>query len=146
MKTTTEIAIDLNMPVHVVQRVLMNWREIGDVCKDRAHMGRAPLMKQDSIKLMLGLLERCPDMYLDEIQEQLEEQNNVIVSLATIYRSLRRLGITSKKLSRAAQERCEEACRNFTLEIGGEPPERLVTADEAAVNILKSYCENGWAP
>ena len=47
---------------------------------------------------MLGLLERCPDMYLDEIQEQLEEQNNIVVSLATIYRTLHRLGITSKKV------------------------------------------------
>lgn len=47
---------------------------------------------------MLGLLERCPDMYLNEIQEQLEEQNNVVVSLATIYRTLHRLGITSKKV------------------------------------------------
>ena len=32
------------------------------------------------------------------------------------------------------------------LEIGSEPPERLVTADEAAVNILTLYRENGWAP
>jgi len=32
------------------------------------------------------------------------------------------------------------------IEIGGEPPERLVTADEAAVNILTSYHENRWAP
>jgi len=32
------------------------------------------------------------------------------------------------------------------IEIDGEPPERLVTADEAAVNILISYCENGWVP
>jgi len=50
MKTTTEIAIDLNMPVRVVQCVLTNWREIGDVCKDRARMGRAPLMQQSSVK------------------------------------------------------------------------------------------------
>ena len=47
---------------------------------------------------MLGLLEQCPDMYLDEIQEQLEEQNNVVVSLAMIYRTLHHLGITSKKV------------------------------------------------
>jgi len=47
---------------------------------------------------MLGLLEQCPDMYIDEIQEQLEEQHNIIVSLATIYRTLCRLGITSKKV------------------------------------------------
>jgi Fe2+ or Zn2+ uptake regulation protein len=47
---------------------------------------------------MLGLLERSQDMYLDEIQEQLEEQHSVIISLATIYRTLHQLGITSKKV------------------------------------------------
>ncbi|KIK01713.1 hypothetical protein K443DRAFT_98145, partial [Laccaria amethystina LaAM-08-1] len=139
-------SIGLNLQTLVVQRVLINWREIGDICKDQVHMGRAPLMQQSSVKLMLGLLEQSPDMYLNEIQEQLEEQHSVIISLATIYRTLRWLGITSKKLSRATQECCEEARQFFTIEIGGEPPERLVTSDEATVNILTSYHENGWAP
>lgn len=34
MKSTTEIVINLDMPICVVQRVLTDWREIGDVCKD----------------------------------------------------------------------------------------------------------------
>ena len=54
--------------------------------------------------------------------------------------------LMSFQLSRAAQERCEEAHCQYTLEIGGEPPERLVTADEATVDVLTSYRENGWAP
>lgn len=43
-KTTTEIAILLDMPVRVVQRVRQVWSEIGEVCRERTHMGRAPLM------------------------------------------------------------------------------------------------------
>jgi hypothetical protein len=31
------------------------------------------------------------------------------------------------------------------MEIGGEPAERIVCGDEAAVNILTTYRENGWA-
>lgn len=42
-------------------------------------------------------------------------------------------------------ERCEELRRNFAYEIGGEPPEYLVTGDEAAVNILTTYRFNGWS-
>lgn len=30
------------------------------------------------------------------------------------------------------------------MEIGQEPPERIVTADESAVNILTTYRLNGW--
>jgi len=49
------------------------------------------------------------------------------------------------KLSRVAAERCEEKRREFSFEIGNYPPEYLVAADEAAVNILTTYRENGWA-
>jgi transposase len=54
---------------------------------------------------MLALLEHSPDIYLDKIQEQLQEQHNCIASLNTISRTLKRLGISSKKLSRTAAER-----------------------------------------
>jgi hypothetical protein len=36
-KTSTEIAIDLDMPVRVVQRVKKTWAEIGEVCWDHRH-------------------------------------------------------------------------------------------------------------
>ena len=39
---------------------------------------------------MLALLEHTPDLYLDEIQEQLQEQHNITVSLKTISRTLKR--------------------------------------------------------
>ena len=55
------------------------------------------------LQFMLGLLDRDPDLYLDEIQQQLEDQHGVIVSLATVWRTLRRLGITSKKVSMLLQ-------------------------------------------
>jgi len=44
-KTSTEIAISLDMPLRVVQRVRQVWSEIGEVCRDRTRMGRAPIMK-----------------------------------------------------------------------------------------------------
>ena len=50
-KKTTRIAIDLDIPLRVVQRVLRSWREIGEVCKDRTVVGRAPLMKPAEVKV-----------------------------------------------------------------------------------------------
>jgi transposase len=47
---------------------------------------------------MLGLLEHSPDLYLDEIQEQLLVQHEIDVSLSTIWRTLKRLGIGSKSV------------------------------------------------
>ncbi|KAF8888944.1 hypothetical protein CPB84DRAFT_1623949, partial [Gymnopilus junonius] len=153
----TQIAIDLNMSLHIVQCVLVTWREIGEVCRDRRGFGRSPILKNDAVKLMLGLLEHSPDLYLDEIQEQLEEQHGVETSLSTISKMLKCLGMhdfmiitmnlthsSSFWLSKVAQEHSEEAQCAFVLAVGNEPPEWLVTADESAVNILTSYHQNGW--
>jgi transposase len=48
---------------------------------------------------MLALIEQTPDIYLDEIQKQLHELHNVNVSLASLYRTLKRLGMSMKKAS-----------------------------------------------
>ncbi|KAJ7710322.1 hypothetical protein B0H16DRAFT_1344161, partial [Mycena metata] len=45
-----------------------------------------------------GLIARTPDMYLYEMQEELREMCNVEVSLLTIWRALRRRGITRKRV------------------------------------------------
>lgn len=47
---------------------------------------------------MMALIEHTPDIYLDEIQEQLGVLHNVDVSISTIWRTLKRLGITSKSV------------------------------------------------
>ncbi|KAF8230733.1 hypothetical protein L208DRAFT_1280597 [Tricholoma matsutake] len=136
-KSTAEIAVDINIPLRAVQCVLKVWREIGEVCMDRRHMGHAPMMGTQAVNFMLALLDWDPDMYLDEIQAQLEDQHGIEVSLATISQTLKWLGI----LSKAAFEHCVDARRDFVLQIGNEPLEQLVAADEAAVNILTSYQE-----
>ncbi|KAJ7122386.1 hypothetical protein C8R44DRAFT_544890, partial [Mycena epipterygia] len=132
---STEISILLDMPSRVVQRVRQVWNEIGGVSRQRARSGRAPLMSREAVDMMLGMLEHSPDLYLDEIQEQLSVVHGLELCLRTISRTLKRLGMTSKKLSKPAAERCEETRREFALEVGKYPPEYLVTADEAAVNI-----------
>jgi hypothetical protein len=47
--------------------------------------------------MMLGMLEHSPDLYQDEIQEQLSVSHGLELSLRTICRTLKRLGMTSKK-------------------------------------------------
>jgi hypothetical protein len=49
------------------------------------------------------------------------------------------------QLLKEAAERCEEARHQFWMEIGAKSPERIVTADESAVNILTTYRMNGWS-
>ncbi|KAJ7193524.1 hypothetical protein GGX14DRAFT_378942 [Mycena pura] len=152
--SSTEIAIFLDMPLRVVQQVRQVWNEVGEVARHRTRSGRAPLMSRVAVDMMLGMLEHTPDLYLDEIQEQLLAVHGLELSLRTICHTLKQLGMTSKKaggffffeiLSKPAAERCEEARREFALEVGKYPPEYLVTADESAVNLLTTYHINGWS-
>ncbi|ESK87331.1 tpr domain protein [Moniliophthora roreri MCA 2997] len=100
----SQIAIDLNMPLHIVQRVKQTWRELGMVCRDRHGKGWSGLLSPEQTKFFIALLEHSLDMYLDEAQEQLLYQHGIWISLAALSRTLRRLGYSSKKLSRAASE------------------------------------------
>jgi transposase len=50
-KTSTEIAIDLDMPLHVVQRIKQTWNEIGEVSRERRYLGRAPMMSPQHCKV-----------------------------------------------------------------------------------------------
>ena len=47
---------------------------------------------------MLALIEQSPDIYLDEIQEGLQELHDIEISLSSIWRTLRRLGMSAKKV------------------------------------------------
>ena len=43
-KRTTHIAIDLDMPLHVVQRTIKLWYEVGDVIAAPKNLSQAPIM------------------------------------------------------------------------------------------------------
>ena len=55
-------------------------------------------MIDNYFKFILALLDRELDIYLDELAEQLMDQHNVSISLSTIQRTLKLLGITTKKV------------------------------------------------
>jgi hypothetical protein len=50
---STKISISLDMPLRCVQRVCRMWDEVGEVCKDRTRIGRAPLMSSDAVEVSL---------------------------------------------------------------------------------------------
>ncbi|KAJ7595271.1 hypothetical protein C8J56DRAFT_775674, partial [Mycena floridula] len=126
--------------------VIQVYNEIGDVCRDRGHIGRLQgWYSYWSIQMMLALLEHSSDIFLDEIQVQLEEQHSLELFLSTIYRTLKWLGITNKKVSQRLNHASRLAIQDFSLAITEYPPSYLVCADESAVNILTTYHLNGWS-
>ena len=108
---------------------------------------------------MIGLIVQCPDIYIDEIQEQLEKQHNIMVSLATICRTLPQLGITYKKVCSApvlhffsnvilALKSCTRMLQRSISPIYTGDWWR---ASRETCNVVLGhhkcpYYENGWAP
>ena len=81
-----------------------------------------------------AVVKHCPSIYLDELKEQLSLQCNVHISLATISRALKKLGITRKAVSVHAQEWNEVARAVYMNKIAEEVPDpnMLLFVDEAA--------------
>ena len=52
-----------------------------------------------AIKHLFNTLNSTPDLYLDELWLELQEKFGVLVSLSTIWRTLRKGGYTMKKVS-----------------------------------------------
>jgi hypothetical protein len=47
---------------------------------------------------MIALIDRNPDIYIDEIADQLYTLHNVEVSLPTVYRAMKEVGFAHKKV------------------------------------------------
>src|SRR5258705_4064863 len=59
-KKSVEIAVDLNMPLRVVQRVKRTWFEIGAVCRDRSSIWRQPLLSPMQTNVSTWLIQSSP--------------------------------------------------------------------------------------
>ena len=51
LKRTTQIAIDLDMPLHIVQGTIKLWHEVGDVVAGPKNLSQAPIMSSTHIQV-----------------------------------------------------------------------------------------------
>ncbi|KAF8593677.1 hypothetical protein BDV93DRAFT_460568, partial [Ceratobasidium sp. AG-I] len=86
-----------------------------------------------------------PDLFLDELQKELSESAGIDVSIATVWRTLSRLGITYKKLDKRAMERNEDRRAEYRRLIRAFRPGQLNFADESSFNRKGTYKDYGYA-
>lgn len=73
------------------------------------------------------------DWYLDELVYEMEQRIGKLVSIPTLWRSLRFCGITRKKIQKAAKERSEILRGVYLYNIGmNYTAEQLIFIDESA--------------
>ena len=95
--TYEEIALIFGVHVSFVNKLLRRRRETGDVAP-APHGGGAQLRLDDKALKVLGeLVDENPDATLEELRYRLRKKAKVNVSVMTVWRGLKKLGISLKK-------------------------------------------------
>lgn len=117
-QTMREVAETFNVSVGIVHHFVDLHRKYGQVTDQYAQprRGRKILTCADE-DYIHALIEARPSIYLDEIQEKLVTERGVHVSLATVSRTLARMGCSKKSLSSRAAERNEGLRNLWELEL-----------------------------
>ena len=97
-------------------------------------------------KYLESLLERTPDLYLHKLQNDLLTNRGVHVSLSTISKTLRKRGLTRKKLTIPAKEQDEQLRGEYLARIQQYRPDQLVFVDESSCDRRTGRRAYGWGP
>ncbi|CAB4434240.1 unnamed protein product [Rhizophagus irregularis] len=100
------------------------------------------------------LLLKKPDWYLDKLAAKVtkyqqkylnDEPNNLSVSISTVYRALKSLGFSRKKLSRKAKKRNEMERISFIMKMKNFSLEQLVFVNETAKDERTPFRSYGYS-
>lgn len=134
------LAARFSVSLDFVWRLLKRYRQTRRV-DPKPHGGGQPRKLRELDEAILEqLVEEHADATLSELNQLLKAKTGVAVSDATIGLSLRRRGITRKKLSyhaseREADEEIEQARQQFQQAQAEMDPTHLIFIDEAGVNL-----------
>ncbi|KAG8802881.1 hypothetical protein FRC16_008491 [Serendipita sp. 398] len=143
--TAEEISLALRRPIRTVYAILAKARSGADFLpKPRGPRGSYVLSEQD-IQYLIMLIQRSPDLYLDELKERLFEGTGASPSIPTIYRALRRAGFTRKTITKAARERDDAKRAEYCARIAQYLPHERVYVDESRFDRRTSTRTRAWA-
>lgn len=143
-ESTAEVAERFAVSTAFVRRFKQRFRETGSIAARRGSQG-PPLKLKDREQELRQAVRDYPDATPKEHRDRL----NLPVSRVTLWRAMRRLGLTRKKKSTHASEQdrpdVAEARRQWPAKLAGLDPEELVFLDEMGANTAMQR-SHGYAP
>ena len=133
-------------------RSLRRWERVFDdtgsvVAPQSAIQGRPRTLNAFMIRDIQALIEAEPYLYLDEIQEWLEDEHNVHIPISTLDRNLKECGLSYKRLHKEAMERDHVARAQFREYASANwVADQLVFVDETSKDDRTMYRRYGRAP
>src|SRR6202034_1106877 len=107
--------------------------------------GRHRSLTTADLNYLSSILDANPCLYLDELQSRLATDRDINVSISTIFRAVRSLALSRKRVSKAALERNELLCATWQAEYGDIPADYFVWLDESSVDDHTNQHADGWA-
>ncbi|KIK76650.1 hypothetical protein PAXRUDRAFT_90651, partial [Paxillus rubicundulus Ve08.2h10] len=107
--------------------------------------GQKRQLTHTDLVFVQGLLDACPTIYLDEIEESLSHQRDVHISLATLSCQLHHLCVTNKDIAHEALERDDLLRATWQGEISCFHSHQLVFLDEVGVDDHTGKRRRGWS-
>ena len=140
-----EIARRFCVSLTFVFRLLRRRRDAGTL-DPKPHGGcPPPVLGPDELQCLAELIREQPDATL----KQLRERGGFRCSLTSLWRALRRLGLTRKKKTLHADEQdrpdVQKKRRAFRRKVKGIDPRRLIFVDETGVTTAMTPAY-AWAP
>jgi transposase len=83
---------------------------------------------------ILDFLDDNPTAYLDEIQDFLLTEYQIIASVPTVSRYVKKLRLTHKKTTRTKTAQDDALRARYFARIAGVPANRIIVIDESAAN------------
>lgn len=135
-KTYHELAKLAGCSIGTINNILHYHYEFGQSTNPfNRRPGPAPLLNAEDMAFIDELLEREPCLFLDELQDRLEEGRGKRVSMSTLYRNITKLNITGKRVTKQAAERDNVLRAIWEGEMAQyDDPDVFVFLDESAVD------------
>jgi transposase len=85
-----QVARRYNVSLSFVQQLIKRYRETGDIVPQKQTKIIKPKVDESSLRLILELIDRDPDLPLSRLCEQLAMERQLLVSRATMWRTIRK--------------------------------------------------------
>ena len=101
------IADLLYVHISTVRKIIISYDSSGDVSPVTYHHGPWKMLGEPEELCIVESLLATPSIYLDELQQELFQSAGTWASISTIFRTIRRLGFTRKRLRHVAMQRSD---------------------------------------
>ena len=140
-----EIARSLFVSERSVYRFSKRFEVTGDVRPALKRNGPIRELSEFDELTLVHLVLTNPGIYLRELQDLLLQSTGHLVSVSTVCRSLKRIGLTRQKITHVALQQSEIKRTSFTAEMAAIDPSMILWIDETGCDRRNSLRKYGYS-